>query len=489
MAHPSPQFLSSTPGKCLARLFLALLALAVISGGSLAAGDLFDDKYKDCPARTRLRDGQIDDLSVARDAEEADEVNVSWSTTDPNTWGLGSNTYRTTLVAILDDGGDPQTKTVSLATNKVTFDKVARGAEVDVQLAIVTNTADGDYLISDLLEASTFQSLSKPKFSTDLMRHVVAVAAIDATPTLQAYPGRAVMQSVKGGTFHYIGYNDNFANYRADGITTNPSTPRVRVGLAHGGETEALREDVDFDAYIIRIEADGDVVSSADDVATIKSNYKKAGVAQKLVVGATAVIPTTGDDAGNLVTAVQADPDNNVAGEGEKVVQKHVTGTGSTTTWVNKLSDDGLEVGQITKDTMARSVRINDGEVRPATLVQGHTFTDFTANAVVITAGATVAKVESIPNTTIGTGTIYAEPPAEHRDFPIGMLESDETYTIKAWAVNDDNEVISPVASIEVHLSDEDIPDIPTGFDDMYLNSALTTAVTKVVLTTFTVLK
>ena len=52
MAHSFPQFLSSAPGKCLARLFLALLALAVISGGSLAAGDLFDDDYKDCPHNT-----------------------------------------------------------------------------------------------------------------------------------------------------------------------------------------------------------------------------------------------------------------------------------------------------------------------------------------------------------------------------------------------------------------------------------------------------
>ena len=41
---------------------LALLALAVLSGGSLAAGDLFDNGYKDCPHKTRLRDGQIDRL-------------------------------------------------------------------------------------------------------------------------------------------------------------------------------------------------------------------------------------------------------------------------------------------------------------------------------------------------------------------------------------------------------------------------------------------
>ena len=64
---------------------LALLALALLAGGSFAAGDLFDDDYADCPHRTRLRDGEIADLTVARDAEEADEVNVAWAATDPAT--------------------------------------------------------------------------------------------------------------------------------------------------------------------------------------------------------------------------------------------------------------------------------------------------------------------------------------------------------------------------------------------------------------------
>ena len=77
---------------------LALLALAVISGGSLAAGDLFDDDYKDCPYKTRLRDGQIADLTVARDSDDADHVNVSWTATDASTWRLGSNAYNTSLL-------------------------------------------------------------------------------------------------------------------------------------------------------------------------------------------------------------------------------------------------------------------------------------------------------------------------------------------------------------------------------------------------------
>ena len=48
---------------------------------------------------------------------------------------------------------------------------------------------------------------------------------------------------------------------------------RVRIGLAHGGEDSGAREDAEFDAYILRIEHDGDVVAEADDVATVESKY------------------------------------------------------------------------------------------------------------------------------------------------------------------------------------------------------------------------
>ncbi len=141
-------------------------ALAVLSGGSVAAGDLFDDDYRDCPAKTRLRDDQIAELTLARDADEADEVNVSWAATDPATWGLGSNAYHASLVVMLDDGGDLAAKTVSLGTRQIVFDGVATGVEVTAQMAIVVDTADGAYLISDILETTVNQSLSAPFFST-----------------------------------------------------------------------------------------------------------------------------------------------------------------------------------------------------------------------------------------------------------------------------------------------------------------------------------
>ena len=161
---------------------LVALTMVGVGGASLAAGDLFDDDYSDCPHRTRLRDGQISDLSVSRDSEEEDEVNVSWAATDPTTWGLGSNAYNTSLVVILYDGSKTQTKTLSLGSRSTTFDTVDTGTEVTVQMAIVTDTADGDYLISDIKEKSIFQSLSKPVFMSDLNLRFVTRAFEHLTP-------------------------------------------------------------------------------------------------------------------------------------------------------------------------------------------------------------------------------------------------------------------------------------------------------------------
>ena len=177
---------------------LALLALAVISGGSLAAGDLFDDDYSDCPYKTRLRDGQISDLAVARDSDEENEVNVSWAASDPATWGLGPNAYNTSLVVILDDGSYTQTETLSLGSRKITFEAVDTGTEVTVQMAIVVDTADGDYLISDILERSINQSLTEPAFMSDV-RRVTTAANPDATPPV------AEVSENTDGTLYYVG--------------------------------------------------------------------------------------------------------------------------------------------------------------------------------------------------------------------------------------------------------------------------------------------
>ncbi len=395
---------------------LALLALAVISGGSFAAGDLFDDDYKDCPTKTRLRDGQISDLTVARDSDEEGEVNVSWVVTDPASWGLGANAYSTSLVAILDDG-ELHTKTLSLGTSKATFDGVTTGTEVTVQLAIVVDTADGDYLISDILEASVNQSLTEPAFMTTAWMKVTSPPpSKDSEPDFAADP-------VDGGTLYYVGYNENFGNYKSSSsdLMTSPSTPRLRIGLVHGGEDADARDDVDFDAYIVRItDEGGDVVPEGDDVATVASAY----------------------------------------GDGKLVAGEHTTGDLIGSELNNVRINDGGDIQVAMQDAASLSFTADDA----VTSGQGLSF--------ILVAALTAAN------------ELYVEPPDEHRDFPIDVLASDETYTFEAWAVNDDGEVISPVASLTLRPIDESLG--TTNVQD-YMN---TTGVSvDLVVTEFTVLK
>ena len=442
---------------------VALLALTGLGGGTRAAGDLFDDAYYDCPHRIRMRAGEIANLAVARDADDEDHVNVSWTTTDPATWGLGPNTYRTSLVVILDDSdGDPEVKTLSLGTKKTTFEGVNTGTKVTVEMAIVVDTAAGNYLISDIQRTSINQSLTEPSFSgnwhrmrldTDADAGVAAEFLHDSEP-------------IANGMMYYIGYNENFANYRAGttnpaSYTHRPSTPRLRIGLAHGKETDGARDDVGFDAYIIRIEdADGDVVPQGDDVATVATNY--------------GTMPAIDD----------------------KVVAKKlfVYGLTSQPPFMDKKTDPALQ-----------NVRIVDGSKITVgmhlTLPRGaNTDVTPTSLSIVKVGVSAVADGTSVIETATGSpptmvGQVYANPPAEHRDFPIDTLSSDVTYKITAWAINKDDEVISPVTTLKVRPIDKTVTlGIGTAGLKDYRNTVAPAAEAgvsqgTVIVTEFTVLK
>ncbi len=401
---------------------LALLALAVLSGGSLAAGDLFDDDYSDCPHKTRLRDGEIADLTVARDAEEKDEVNVAWAATDPATWGLGSNAYSTSLVVILSDGGSTQTETLSLGTRKATFEGVATGTEVTVQMAIVVDTAEGDYLISDILERSINQSLTEPSFSTGWAVKGSHDGFGDAFPNRVGYPLDDLADGM--GRLYYIGYNANFGNYRAgEGLTfpTDPATPRLRIGLAHGGEDDDARDDVKFDAYLIRlIDEDGDVVPEGDDVATVVSDYGQT------FDGATVANFTPGNYDNYLVLPLEYGTAYGFLG--------HQVDARGVTSRANLVADKPIN-----------NVRINDGGAITSPMYQNASITWDTSLR------SPTTKIVSLDIKIPQGDNVYAPPPDAHRDFPIDVLASDQTYTIEAWAVNEDREVISPKATLKVH--------------------------------------
>ena len=69
------------------------------------------------------------------------------------------------MVLLDDNDGDSVSKTMSLGSRKIAFEGIKTGTEVTIQLAIVVDTAEGDYLISDILEQSINQSLTAPAFS------------------------------------------------------------------------------------------------------------------------------------------------------------------------------------------------------------------------------------------------------------------------------------------------------------------------------------
>lgn len=445
---------------------LALLALAVISGGSLAAGDLFDDGYKDCPHKTRLRDGQIADLSVNRDSDDEDHVNVAWTATDPATWGLGSNAYRTSLVVILDDG-DPNDKSLSLGSKKTTFEGVETGKVVKVQMAIVVDTADGKYLISDILETIINQSLTEPSFSTGWRRVDVATDDDDdndPATTADLFNGFQIStEAVDAGMMYYIGYNENFANYKAEsGLITTPTTPRLRIGLAHSAhETDGERDDVDFEAYIIRImDEDGDEVGN--DVSTFESNY---GTVRHTHTPAGSTARTDTYDRQLVVYGVDAALTFNADG---------TVGTpGYALSNVRIVEGGNITVAMHNSSAVARGTGIPNPNTVPLSLIRVASLTDHQDTAT--------------PDTDIAApavGTVYAAPPDEHRDFAMTVFDSDTSYTIQAWAVNEDDEVISPIATLEVRPVDTDHGDL-TDFQDYQLAAAGT--VTGLVTTQFTV--
>ncbi|MCE2467259.1 MAG: hypothetical protein J4G06_04480, partial [Caldilineaceae bacterium] len=202
------------------------------------------------------------------------------------------------------------------------------------------------------------------------------------------------------------------------------------------------RDDVDFEAYIIRItDEDGDVVDEGDDVATVGSSYGTTGVGaaealNKLFIADLETSPTFTDDDGTVLNT----------------------------------------------DYALTNVRINDGgTISPALhLVADPGVLDRNDTRTVIPDALSIIRVGS--STTVGA--VFADPPDEHRDLPMDTLTSDTTYTITAWAINEDDEVISPVATLEVRPSDA--ANTATAVTD-YLNAAQT--VEDLVVTRFTVLK
>ena len=431
--------------RSLRSIILALLALVVVSGTSFAGAGLFDDEYADCPFRTRLHDGQISGLSVSRNSDYEDEVNVSWTAIDPASWGLGSNAYRASLVVLLDDGS-AHAKTLSLSSRRATFTGVKVNTKVTVQMAIVVKSEDGDYLISNILEQSINQVLTQPAFMTTEWKQGVTSSA---------------KKKVPGGAFYYVGYNEAFGNYKAEsGLLTRPQAPRLRIGLAHGGEDDRKRNNENFDAYILRItDENGDVVPEGNDVAAMASNYGTKRLVTWCIVK---------DLSDNTDKFANVRVNNGGA----------ITGSMYATPpqFVRNPDNDALPLKEVIRE------KVEDKGV---------------STAVVFAEEELIAKYfdKSGPAGfhSAADTFLYVMLPDAHRDFPIDVFASGETYTITGWAVNDSNEVISPIASLKVRPTDVEYGEAISSIQDyVSLEEVIggeNSTVKGFTVTTFTVLK
>ena len=429
-------------------IILAFLALIVVSGTGFAGGGLFNDDYSDCPFRTRLRDDQISGLSVSRDSNHEDEVDVSWTASDPASWGLGSNAYRTSLVVMLDDGST-HAKTLSLSSREATFTGVKINTKVTVQMAIVVETEDGDYLISNILEQSINQILTQPAFMTTEWKQGV-------TPSAK--------KKVPGGAFYYVGYNEAFGNYKAEaGLLTRPQAARLRIGLAHGGEDDRKRNNENFNTYILRItDEDGDVVPEGNDVAAVASNYGTKRLITWCIL--TDLSDNTDkfanvrvNDGGAITGSMYATPPQFVANkDNQPQLLKEVA--------MDKAEGKGVSTAVVfAEEELSKKYGTEYSGPIDTFHIDADTF-------------------------------LYAMPPDAHRDFPIDVFASGETYTITGWAVNDVNEVISPIASLKVRPTDMKYGEAISSSIQDYISSEEVSGgensnVKGFTVTTFTVLK
>ena len=271
-----------------------LWLLASAGGGRhIAAADAFDDDYIDCPAGQRV--DSLGPVKVAR-TEETDELRVSWPALNVPALGLGDGLYATQITVIAERPGSTVTRHVSLGSTSVTLDDLEPAGEWEISVALTRR----GYVISDItpavdatlgLEAAVYSPFYYVKDAAKLDNAQYFegfgdsnVPAHKRALNLHKAVTDKVIAEHAEGTFYYLGYNHNFDNWYVDTGTTNPATPKFRIGLVHALGLDL--DELDFDHFRLRVED-----SSGDDVlgfdATMVTDAATYGADRVLVFGLT----------------------------------------------------------------------------------------------------------------------------------------------------------------------------------------------------------
>ncbi len=377
------------------RMGLMALVVVLIFGtlGSLSlAGDAFDDDYDDCPAVTRL--DAVSGLAIDR-TDENDEIRISWDQLDTAALsGLGTNAYRARLTVIVEGGGDHDAMNLALAESSLVVDDVSFTEALTVSVAVT----QGDFVISDIAEIDFTSGMPAPSFSTDVRVTDLTILGVVAAIT----PDSDVLQDL--GSFYYLGFNDLFDNWylaaSAAAVPDSPSTPKFRVGVAHG-DTDLDLGEADFENYRITIEdSSGDLLGYQAETVAAAGTYGT----NKIVFGTTTFVT------GNTVGAAEF---TNIRLSNQVGTFGAVSSYYSIPIGTNP-GDGGLSYG---------NVGLYDPDAATPVL--------------------------------LATDVVFAEAPAEYFDFPRDVFEDDGSYIISAWAEDDEGTRISPQASITISVQEQ----------------------------------
>ena len=483
----------------------ALVATALLSGIGVARGDLFDDDFTDCPSSLRFQEEKdlITDLTISRstDADTQNEITVSWKTSDPASWGLGStdfydaphtaearadaarlagwweaNAFNVSHVVILDDKVNPPVeKRTPLGITSVTFKNVATHTEAEVQMALVVASASGDVVVSDILQTNVLENLAeqglegqalllmdKPSFSTPW--EYQATEGSNLIPNDQLSGDYLVnYKKTPQGGFYYIGYGYNFVNYSiditepfSDGFffetypywefapgSTYPPTPPHLVPPIPLHLRIGLKHSGAPDADTLdQIDFKGYTIRIADE------DGDQVGSSVLTVPPGNVRLGYTYLKRDGIKVYNEFNLDSNLPDKFNTIYNVNVVGSDKHFPAVNVGSQDpaafALQVGGST-------LRDVPGAVSP-----------------LLSPRYIVSPVAPGKLATPVGDFWWATPPDEIGVFPTDTFSSDITYTLEAWGVNKDGRAISPRTLLTVRTNTTTYPALATGATQLH---------------------